>query len=181
MIKRKYVEVSCAYCGKIKSIRSDSVKEKNYCNQSCSQKDRLKEPKNHPSWSGGRRIRQDGYIEIHMPNHHRARANGYVFEHIVVLEEKLGRKLSANEQCHHIDGNKQNNNPENLISLNIKEHSLETSRIRRQKNTFSCLQCGKEVYRKPYEQRKNRNIFCSRSCLGKWTHKNKKGVFNNDK
>ena len=116
-----------------------------------------------------------------MPGHHRARGNGYVFEHIIVLEEKLGRRLVPKEQCHHIDGNKQNNDPENLMALDIREHQLETAKMRREKNTFPCVQCGKKVYRKPYQKNKSKNVFCSLTCVGNWTYQNKKGVFANVK
>ena len=43
-------------------------------------------------------------------------------EHRVVAEQKIGRKLLSIEHVHHIDGNKHNNNPENLIVLTISEH-----------------------------------------------------------
>jgi hypothetical protein len=35
--------------------------------------------------------------------------------HRVVAEQKLGRKLKKNEVVHHIDGNRRNNNPDNLM------------------------------------------------------------------
>lgn len=55
------------------------------------------------------------YLCIYMPEHHKATAEGYVREHIVVAENKLGRKLKAGEVVHHLDKNKFNNSPENLI------------------------------------------------------------------
>lgn len=42
--------------------------------------------------------------------------------HRKVMEEKLGRKLSSDEIVHHIDGNKLNNNPNNLELTNRSEH-----------------------------------------------------------
>lgn len=42
--------------------------------------------------------------------------------HRKVMEEKLGRKLLSSEIVHHIDGNKLNNDPSNLIIVNRSEH-----------------------------------------------------------
>ena len=177
MQKRTYVKVKCAYCGKEKEMRSCGVKAKNYCDASCSQKDRLRKPKDHPNWKGGRRLNHDGYVEVLMPKHHRARGNNYVFEHIVVIEKKLGRKLKNDEQVHHIDGDKTNNDPKNLMALKIGQHSSVTGDERRAKNVIPCNYCGTPIYRKPYEQKKNKNSYCSRECVGYGTGKGrKKGV-----
>ena len=56
-----------------------------------------------------------GYKLIHLPNHPRANNKGWVYEHYVVAEQKLGRYLQDKETVHHIDGNKTNNDPDNLI------------------------------------------------------------------
>lgn len=42
--------------------------------------------------------------------------------HRVVAEEMLGRPLEKGEIVHHIDGNKRNNNPENLMIMTQAEH-----------------------------------------------------------
>ena len=39
----------------------------------------------------------------------------YTYEHIKAAEQKLGRKLKAGEVVHHIDENKKNNDPSNLM------------------------------------------------------------------
>jgi hypothetical protein len=58
-----------------------------------------------------------------MPSHPRADFYGYVFEHIIILEAKLGRPLAPGEVSHHIDGNKLNNHPENLDAFpSQKQH-----------------------------------------------------------
>ena len=65
-------------------------------------------------WKGGIVYDDYGYKLIRIPKHHRAKSNGYVREHIVVLEEKLGRQLLSGETVHHINGIRDDNNPNNL-------------------------------------------------------------------
>ncbi len=66
-----------------------------------------------PTWKGGR-IKSQGYILIYDPTHRRAKSSGYVREHILVMENKLNRELYPNENVHHLNGNKEDNRPENL-------------------------------------------------------------------
>lgn len=42
--------------------------------------------------------------------------------HRIVAEQKLGRSLKKGEIVHHIDGNKRNNNPSNLMVMTQSEH-----------------------------------------------------------
>lgn len=45
-----------------------------------------------------------------------------VHTHRIVAEEKLGRPLKKGEIVHHIDGNKRNNDPSNLMVMTQAEH-----------------------------------------------------------
>lgn len=65
----------------------------------------------------------NGYRLIKMPHHHRANSRGYVMEHILVLEQKLGRQLTSEEVGHHLNGIKYDNRPENLIAMPKRKHS----------------------------------------------------------
>jgi len=49
-----------------------------------------------------------------MPDHPYADCKGFVYEHRFVLEQKIGRYLKPGEIAHHIDGSRDNNEPENL-------------------------------------------------------------------
>ena len=62
-----------------------------------------------------------------IPNHPRASKTGRVAEHHLVMESMLGRFLNKSEVVHHIDNNKHNNKPENLMlfpdnSSHVKYH-----------------------------------------------------------
>lgn len=71
-----------------------------------------------PAWSGGRRPRSDGYIEVWTPT-------GVRLEHQVVMEGVIGRPLQPGEVVHHRDQNKVNNSPENLKLTTQSEHIRE--------------------------------------------------------
>lgn len=71
-------------------------------------------PRN-PNWRGGRSIASNGYVLIRVGvGHHLADVRGYAYEHRLVAEKKIGRRLRKGEQVHHKDENKQNNDPRNL-------------------------------------------------------------------
>lgn len=53
-------------------------------------------------------------------------------EHRVIGEQLAGRKLNSNEHVHHIDGDKHNNHPSNLMILSAKDHA--TLHAKRKKN-----------------------------------------------
>lgn len=69
-----------------------------------------------------------GYILIYKPDWPSAMKNtsvwkGYIFEHRYVIEKKIGRPLRKSEIIHHWDGDKENNQIENLrLCKNSSEH-----------------------------------------------------------
>lgn len=78
-------------------------------------------------WKGGRTVTEHGYVLIRVGiDHHLADVRGYAYEHRVVAEEKIGRRLMPNEIVHHVDGNRQNNDPSNLeVMASIAHHGAE--------------------------------------------------------
>ena len=51
---------------------------------------------------------------VRVPGHPRGGKNRYVFEHILVAEDMLGRYLVKGETVHHRNGVRDDNRPENL-------------------------------------------------------------------
>lgn len=65
------------------------------------------------SYKGGANTDKDGYMRVRFPRHPYAK-NGYVYEHRLVMESKIGRLLQRQEVVHHKNGNTLDNRVENL-------------------------------------------------------------------
>ena len=68
----------------------------------------------HPLFTG-RTISVRGYVRVRCDGHPRADRNGFVLEHILVVEQVLGRYLEACHPIHHVNENRQDNRPSNLV------------------------------------------------------------------
>jgi hypothetical protein len=78
------------------------------------------------NWRGGRSIASNGYILVRVgTEHHLADVRGYAYEHRVVAEQTIGRRLEPGEVVHHIDHDKTNNSPGNLMVCTRAEHRTE--------------------------------------------------------
>lgn len=69
-----------------------------------------------PAWKGGRK-KSSGYIFIWSPHHPYANTANYVKENRLVVEKYIGRHLKPEESCHHRNGIKDDNRPENLMAF----------------------------------------------------------------
>lgn len=124
----------------------------------------------------------NGYRLIYKPDHPKAMKtenwDGYVYEHMVIVEDHLGRPLLPTEVTHHLDGNRQNNRWENLLVIDRGQHlklhgwlqagapGLETLRRiganstkAKEREPLFCKTCGTILQGK---QRKT----CSQKCAG---------------
>jgi hypothetical protein len=102
---------ACVDCGKRIKLPAERCTP-------CAAKQRIGE--GNFNWRGGSTKHTKGYVCVYFPGHSRA-SNNYVLEHILVMEEKLGRELYPNENVHHINGVRDDNRPENL-ELWVKPH-----------------------------------------------------------
>lgn len=91
---------TCADCNKL-------INRQSFRCSSCAPKARQKP-------DGGQFATSNGYIYTRKREHPRANAVGYVFEHIIVMEDHLKRYLVSTENVHHINGVKHDNRIENL-------------------------------------------------------------------
>lgn len=78
--------------------------------------------KSHKDWI------MKGYRYVYRPDHPSSHKGGLldgrILEHRMLAEDMVGRPLLQSESVHHIDRNRLNNSPENLMILNEKSHSL---------------------------------------------------------
>ena len=112
-------------------------------------------------------VDQRGYALLWMPDHRLADVRGYVYEHRIIAESKLGRNLRHGEIVHHIDGNASNNTKENIeiypsIAHHLYKHRSANSnkKILGEPNpTISCeCGCGEKFYKYDNADRPRRFI-----------------------
>lgn len=121
-------------------------------------------------------VSKGDYTYAIVPSHPNATIRGYVFEHRVVIENNIGRLLTALEVVHHLNGNKKDNRVENLEVLDCAEHSRLHGLERGFLNCIlKCPQCD-VIFERPYRvafltAKKKFGVFCSRSCSGKFSRK----------
>lgn len=98
------------------------------------------------NWKGGRHSTGHGYFQVYAPDHPRCNKRGYVLEHRLVMEKKIGRYLEPQEVVHHIDDNPSNNCPDNLqLFPNNAEHISKTLSGRPADNTHAVAGRKKQI------------------------------------
>lgn len=134
--KRKVAELKCDNCNSIFdrdmheiSTNRRSNDFKHFCNE-CDAKSlggKMASEIRNKKYEGevGKIIKpKGGYYEVYVRKTHPYRPEqDWVRQHIIVVENNIGRKLSENEVVHHIDGDKLNNDIKNLDICSVSEHN----------------------------------------------------------
>lgn len=118
----------CLNCGKIfdrtSCKRLSDYREKKFCCPSCYSD--FNSGERHWNWIGRSKRTKDGYIRITTEKNKRR------YEHRIVMENLIGRKLTADEHIHHLNGDSSDNSINNLVILSNSEHrKLETIKAER--------------------------------------------------
>lgn len=95
----------------------------------------------------------NGYILQYCPEHPRAIRSGgekgYVYEHVLVAEKTIKRRLLPDEEVHHLDLNRSNNSPDNLVVLSSEAHVKLHAWLRRGA-PVACFKSTLKKKAKPY-------------------------------
>lgn len=123
----------------------------------------------------------NGYRSIYLPDHPRSYKSGnwkgWIYEHVVIAEQSIGRYLREDEVVHHLDFNRSNNRSTNLLVLPKSQHSKlhqwlnsgapgwqhpgqnwVNSEKPNSSEPNSCIRCGSHLQEK-------QKSFCSSDCF----------------
>ncbi|WP_158735428.1 helix-turn-helix domain-containing protein [Alteribacillus sp. YIM 98480] len=131
------------------------------------------------SKSKKRKSMRNGYVTVYCPDHPKASKDGYVYEHVYIMEKLLGRYIKDNEHVHHQDLNNLNNNPENLLCLSHGQHT-KLHNFFRKNDLYDVLKAtGEEGYQVKecaycQDYLIANDKFCDNECHDKYRVENKK-------
>jgi HNH endonuclease len=115
----------------------------------------------------------NGYILVYKPQHRKAMLSGafqgYVYEHVLMAEEVIDRGIREGEVVHHLDSNRSNNSPDNLLVLSgpmhaklhswMRKHEITPNDKQKERNALGCIRCP-ECQKPVIPDLK----FCSNAC-----------------
>lgn len=115
-------KTECVTCGVVKKVvESKYARFRGSCRKCIYRALREK-----VTWVGGKFKDKDGYIRVSGKHeHHRSGIAGFVYEHILVMEQHLGRKIVWPEQVHHKNEDRSDNRVSNLKVVSPSGHHRE--------------------------------------------------------
>ncbi|MDC7724275.1 HNH endonuclease [Priestia megaterium] len=66
-----------------------------------------------------------GYIKVKSPNHPFCNIHKQVYQHVLIVEDYIGRNVQKHEEVHHLDHNKSNNRLNNLVLFPNKNSHVQ--------------------------------------------------------
>lgn len=131
---RPFVKVLCGKCTNTRWVSVHNIRDckrrvskfNGFCKECARNATWLERGRERPKT---RKLTSHGYIKIYCPENPMADKRGEVYEHRLVMAEKLGRPLESYEHVHHLDGNKTNNMPANLELIEPRPHNIFTKLI----------------------------------------------------
>ena len=137
-----------------------------------------------------KKVYKNGYIVVEMPEHPRAFDTGTgiigIYEHILIAEQfVVDRAIKEGEVVHHLDCQRDNNSPNNLLVLSsamhcklhkwMNKHSITPSEKEQEKIDRGCVRC--KYCKIPID---SHAVFCSNDCKIKhndYNNPNRDGYF----
>ncbi len=110
-----------------------------------------------------RRYKCRGYWFVKCSNHPNSNPKGYMLEHRLIMEKKIGRLLKNGEIVHHKNGKTNDNRIENLELLDKRKHDKIFSEKKKQNILKAYKKSSKNRLTKPNEK----GLFKCKYCL-KW-------------
>lgn len=124
-------------------------------------------------------ISGDGYYMVTPPPGYLGKTyigGRYVYEHRLIVEQRLGRLLTKDETVDHDNGNKLDNSNANLKVLTRSDHGKKTIlQLRRydwQNPNFNCSNCDKPFHVRPWKLKKFKMLFHNRMCYREFVKDN---------
>lgn len=160
------VAYHCAKCGKEIFRWPNGVKDPNnlFCPGGCSNSVKGRPGAANGNWKGGRFVRSDGYVGINVGG------GKHRLEHDLIMEAHIGRRLTPDENVHHLNENRSDNRLENLELTTRARHISEHHPSRRDPKTHIlvfCDYCGSPFEKRLCHVSKTKLHFCNRDCYVK--------------
>lgn len=131
-------------------MRRGTTGSRRYCSRDCRYKAMHKE--------GGKYVDKAGYVRVRLSN------GSYAFEHRLVAAIKLGRPLTTNEHTHHVNGNKQDNRPENIEIHTNSSHGRLHAQQHKERGEPIPINRPAAILKRAQNRKANR-VICSNCVL----------------